>query len=988
MATGSKLGGLPTLGYGPVLAEPAPVAKADTSGGIFGALADGAEAWAGVFKPAAEDEAAKQGAASITRDEQGNLKAGPDRPAFTDLDKAYENAAHLRYMAEAAMDIRPKIGDLMEQYKDDPNGFKVGLRALQSGATRGAPPQFQQPLIDLINQEGAAAQDVLVRQKIGRDMQMAQQSVDTLLTSHQNELAGYARQNQLDDPRAQVLMKEYTDAVRAKVANPAFAYSQAQADQDISEFQSQMKAQAIIGTVDKLYVQHGEKQAELEAEKLLDDPSLNLSPQERNTYAAQARQQIRILHAGTRDEQMELQRQVEYRLDDANTAALATGDYTKVVSDDEIMRAYAGNAPRAQQIISKLRASNEIYSMRKSVAMAPPAALADMENRYNPAKNGAGQTPTGFNSVWSQWMLPTEGGYKAHDGAGGGPLYTVGKPEGLLTPGNIDLNARPVVKNADGSISTVRSITIEDGGKAILIPTVVGNKVVSNADAISNYKKTGDNLGVFSSEKLANAYAEGLHEQQAKAYGSPVNFGINQGANPDVDVKNLTQSAAAKIAKDRYWTPSGAENLPPALAAVQFDTAMNMGVGTAKELLAKSNGDVRSYLDLREQKYRDIAAHDPAKAADLPGWLQRNEALRNFANGGNIADQSHIYSAFHEAVQQRNQALSSDPAGYVLANRQDIGTLLSSKDPAAVQNGVRQLLSVQRDLGTPVPDVLDKAQTQVVVAEFNNPSDPEHRAQGMNDVINGLETRFGQYFPQVMTELTRKGMPDEAYALLLTRGDPGTASRMANAIDNRKALDKLMEGNPDKKSVDDGVRDNLADLGKTVSAQGNGAATMARLTSAARLYAYQLVQEGVSADKAASTAAHDVISQHYTVQGTYRVPNGIDASAVSAGAEAFQRSIGDRDLAPMGSLATPNTSAETKQQMTAQVARRKAIWVTTPDESGLQLVWPMELGYAPLRDNKGQVIRRTWGQLQAGVGGGVQAPTQNDTADALLRSVP
>jgi hypothetical protein len=122
--------------------------------------------------------------------------------------------------------------------------------------------------------------------------------------------------------------------------------------------------------------------------------------------------------------------------------------------------------------------------------------------------------------------------------------------------------------------------------------------------------------------------------------GSPANFGINQGANPDIDVSNLTRTDAKQILHDRYWLASGADRLPAALAAVHGDTAINMGVGAANDLLAQSDGDPQKYLDLRDARYRAIGAPDFDKAKYLPLWLGRNEDLRNFTGDSGLADQS------------------------------------------------------------------------------------------------------------------------------------------------------------------------------------------------------------------------------------------------------------------------------------------------------------------------------------------------------------
>jgi hypothetical protein len=89
---------------------------------------------------------------------------------------------------------------------------------------------------------------------------------------------------------------------------------------------------------------------------------------------------------------------------------------------------------------------------------------------------------------------------------------------GPVVQGNIDLHNRPVVKNPDGSISTVRSITVGFGDKTYVLPTVVGGKVVGDEEAIAHFRKTGEHLGAFKRLEDAEAYSQRLHQEQAAEY--------------------------------------------------------------------------------------------------------------------------------------------------------------------------------------------------------------------------------------------------------------------------------------------------------------------------------------------------------------------------------------------------------------------------------------------------------------------------------------
>lgn len=107
--------------------------------------------------------------------------------------------------------------------------------------------------------------------------------------------------------------------------------------------------------------------------------------------------------------------------------------------------------------------------------------------------------------------------YYPGSGDAGESLYS--NANGLTERGNIDLQNRPRYKNPDGSISTVRSMSFEEGGKEILVPTISQQgQSLNNKQAIDEYHKSGQFLGKFKDANSATAFAQSLHKAQDQFY--------------------------------------------------------------------------------------------------------------------------------------------------------------------------------------------------------------------------------------------------------------------------------------------------------------------------------------------------------------------------------------------------------------------------------------------------------------------------------------
>jgi len=105
--------------------------------------------------------------------------------------------------------------------------------------------------------------------------------------------------------------------------------------------------------------------------------------------------------------------------------------------------------------------------------------------------------------------------------------------------------------------------------------------------------------------------------------GGETRYGISKNAHPDVDIRNLTEEGAKEIYLRDYWKPADCPSMKWPLCLVVFDTAVNMGVGRAKRLLEKAEGDWMLYLLERSKRYGSIIKNRPTSIKYINGWMNR-----------------------------------------------------------------------------------------------------------------------------------------------------------------------------------------------------------------------------------------------------------------------------------------------------------------------------------------------------------------------------
>lgn len=106
---------------------------------------------------------------------------------------------------------------------------------------------------------------------------------------------------------------------------------------------------------------------------------------------------------------------------------------------------------------------------------------------------------------------------------------------------------------------------------------------------ISSSREVGPGMSFDSAIAFVLSYEAG-YVNDPQDPGGETNFGISKRSYPSLDIKVLTRERAVEIYRKDFWTRCRCDDLPPGIAFLMMDTAVNQGPQRAVQMLQQALG--------------------------------------------------------------------------------------------------------------------------------------------------------------------------------------------------------------------------------------------------------------------------------------------------------------------------------------------------------------------------------------------------------------
>ncbi len=338
------------------------------------------------------------------------------------------------------------------------------------------------------------------------------------------------------------------------------------------------------------------------------------------------------------------------------------------------------------------------------------------------------------------------------------------------------------------------------------------------------------------------------------------------------------------------------------------------------------------------------------------------------------------YMQFTQALEERNQLIKRDPAGYVLQHSPTAGPVFNDymqsvrqysanpnnpdlliKMDESKKNYIQTMKAEQSRLGLQTPNIqlLTQGMVNDISIRVSSIQQAPENADALLRTLSNLHNEWGPDWPIVYKQLRQEKAIDGTIDVLAYMTDidkQPAALALANAWAAGESLGKTLT-DESKTQIKESVRSNFADLAQTFAIR-NEDGQLANFYNAAEMLAKQYASRGVDPEKAAEDAYKAVIGDNYNVVGKARIPTAENPDTIARGAVIAKRKLDVEQLQPLASLATLSPE-ESKTEL--RNAIDNAYWVTQNGEGGLQLMYQNN---DPVRFKNGNPVTLSWQALK------------------------
>jgi hypothetical protein len=291
-------------------------------------------------------------------------------------------------------------------------------------------------------------------------------------------------------------------------------------------------------------------------------------------------------------------------------------------------------------------------------------------------------------------------------------------------------------------------------------------------------------------------------------------------------------------------------------------------------------------------------------------------------------------------------------------------------DPAARDAYVVAAQAAQRRYGIEQPEIITSTEAGQIVSSLTDPK----RVEVVGMQVQELAQKWGPHWPAVYGQISKDLPP--TIDVLASGVNHQTATTLARLLPVKTDDLRKAASGESKRTINEDLSSALDPFIRSMVATSPNAGRekALRFQGEAERLALHYVGQGMSASEAARKASDELVSSRYkfveqtavvrdpsgggsVFRPVYRIPSDHDAADVERGAQRLRESISPTEVFPPLGM---------EPGAWAQEIASKGYWVTSPDESGLEL----HMAGDPVADRKGAPIRRTWTDLTASAGPG------------------